>query len=175
MYNDRGERVQRVQGVAEPNLTITNKTFTHFATVSKKCTKMKRKKRLKEKYISIRMLSWCSEVNVHCSRLKTHLVVQDVGWRRMFKMSDEGECSRCRMSSRWRMKKNVQDGGWRRMFKMTDEEECSRWRMKKNVQDVGWRRIWKITDVDDDFFYNFFKIFGIKENVLNNYSDYPQP
>ena len=57
MYNDRGERVQRVQGVAEPNLTITNKTFTHFATVSKKCTKMTRKKRLKEKYISIRMLS----------------------------------------------------------------------------------------------------------------------
>ena len=44
MYNDRGERVQRVQGVAKPNLTITNKTFTHFATVSKKCTKMKEKK-----------------------------------------------------------------------------------------------------------------------------------
>ena len=157
MYNDRGERVQRVQGVAKPNLTITNKTFTHFATVSKKCTKMKRKKRLKEKYISIRMLSWCSEVNVHCSRLKTHLVVQDVGWRRMFKMSDVRECSRCRMkenvhcsrcrmSSRWRMKKNVQDGGWRRMFKMTDEEECSRWRMKKNIQDGGWRRMFKTSD-----------------------------
>ena len=201
MYNDRGERVQRVQGVAKPNLTITNKTFTHFATVSKKCTKMKRKKRLKEKYISIRMLSWCSEVNVHCSRLKTHLVVQDVGWRRMFKMSDVRECSRCRMKenvqgvgwvqdggwrrmfkmadeeecSRWRMKKNVQDGGWRRIFKMADEEECSRRRMKENVQDVVWRRIWKMTDVDDDFFYNFFKIYGIKENVLNNYSEYPQP